>query len=203
MKIQFLFIAAAIILIGCKQNVNKEDKSKTQTESHYYQRYDHLDSELMRVPIPFAGKYPPTIDSLGIQKLYDDAKWNIFCINCLKTCEVSKQFKLRDTLIPLINLDVKYEGVKRKGDTLDMFFGFYFQDTFRCDELRCAKGYPIHGVRYELKSAHVLTYLSPNFEWDVNYLNQEKVKGETFIRSQRPQLNAWHREEAKIRGFIK
>jgi hypothetical protein len=68
--------------------------------------------------------YPPTIDSLHLQDLYDSARWYIYT----QYCDVL--FKpTTDSLLskPLGELELKFDNLFIKNDTVNLFFDFMYK----------------------------------------------------------------------------
>jgi hypothetical protein len=76
-------------------------------------------------------EYPDDIVNRKIEKQYDLVKWTLFCVYCDNTVNFNSSTGIK-TAVTFGSLDLKYAGLYHSGDTLEIYFDFYFQDTIKC-----------------------------------------------------------------------
>ncbi len=203
-----IFIVIILMLVcSCKNTEQQHVNNSIDTSYRTFKvriTHDKLDSELNIIPIGFKGIYPKVVDSLSLNNLFDQAKWDMYCISYADTCFTSKEYKIQDTIIPFSGLILKYEGHKFRNDTLQIYFGFYYKDIFRCDNYRCSNIFPLHGVCYKLGSKSFYAYVDLSMsEHYIDGLRRKKENGIKYLTTHPPQNNSWLLDEARKRGVIK
>lgn len=152
--------------------------------------------------------YPLVIDSLGMRKQYDQAKWVLYCLNCDDKCEFFKETGIKDTLT-FGMLDLKFERYRKRADTVDLEFNFYYHDTLKCDERVC-RTHSLTGLAYKVGAADYFALINVrwgDYVWKSSYSRSRLYKPLqpeviAYIKANRAQLNPWFRGEAKRRGII-
>ena len=107
--IKILSILSIIITIGCNQSNNKND---TQIKRDTLLYYRHLDI------------YPKEINTLRLQKLFDTARWYLYCIHSDDTASL-KNNPINSVTKNYGSLDLRFDQIEDKKDTLEFYFSFY------------------------------------------------------------------------------
>jgi hypothetical protein len=185
--LRMLNLLITVIIISCSPQKQGDDISKQKIE--------------------VSSKYPAIIDSMGLQSEYDTAKWNLYCIYCDDTVKLRKSKK--DSAITFGSLELKFAGVEKKSDSVEMSFYFYI-DSIRCDlESIVSFGdkFFANGVLFIKDS--LTFYTTPT---TMRYFRQGGIDNRffkplqpdviAFINNNKDKLSQWFRKEAIRRKII-
>lgn len=184
-------ILFTIILCSCNLQQN-EEKNRIQTPKGSVAR-----------------KYPPIIDSLGFQALYDKTKWTLYCIYSDDTCLVKNNFPVTEGKT-FGSLDLKFEELRQQNDTIEFSFCFYINDTLRYDITTMKNPKRLAtGIGYRKGNDSILFYISETtmrYFWEKGlnsrYANPLQPEVIAYIRKNKESLNPWFKEEATRKGFL-
>lgn len=155
--------------------------------------------------------YPLEIKHIGAQKLYDKAKWTLYCIHSdeiVKFASTNSRDSLTFGTLPLI-----FDRVSLKQDTIEIRFNFFFGKTKL--NYMTVRNKLISGVVFKGYTDTLIYYATdgdaPYFYWycgnqnDCPYrfgkpLQPEVIK---YIRENKARIDPWFRKEAIKRGVIK
>lgn len=186
--IKYYFILAILIVVSCKPETREETN---------------------------VNAYPSVIDSLGLQKAYDDLRWDMYRLYCSDTFIPIQDVK-RDTgqhvgLI-LASLPLNIYSVKFKHDTLLLKLVFTHQDTLihnydkSSGEHKLVYGGAISTTGDSLLCYYYYFFNDPYF--DKKYLITEKYfqsKDDSifkvFLKQNKKKLDPWFLSEARKRGY--
>ncbi len=153
-------------------------------------------------------EYPDTISKLGIQKMYDNIKWNIYCIFCDK--KIIFDLEISDTP-SVASLDLRFKGLERRKDTFELYYSFYYKDTLECRNSNIREpGNLVSGAAFTKEKDSILYYTSTSILgrfWQIGatsrYSNPLQPDVISFIQENKNKLHPWFLSEAKKRGVVK
>ena len=77
--------------------------------------------------------YLVTIKNLGLEEIYRECKWRVYCYSCDDTVLWRKNLKM-DTLLTISSLDIKLSGFKNTNDSVIFSFCYAFEaKQLSCD----------------------------------------------------------------------
>lgn len=156
--------------------------------------------------------YPQEIIKLNKEKLFDDARWFMYCTQASVKLKFSKSSGITNNNVLLGSLPLVFDHIQLRGDTTEIDFYFYYKGK-RVDEL-LVESSPLWGVVYIGKSDRIALLSSRS---DVRYFgykcpDKNDCKGFEsylktpynlgFIRKNKNKLDPWFRKEAIKRGVI-
>lgn len=146
----------------------------------------------------------------GLQDLFDEAKWQLFCLHCDTRLIFYSQMNIADT--PFAgSLDLKFDRIKRKHDTTELVFYFYYKDTIQCDAATLKNYFDIDlGVAFRGSNKDSILYFvsgatitfSRGENMNLRYDNVLQPDVISFIDKNRKLLNPWFYNEAINRNII-
>jgi len=155
--------------------------------------------------------YPVEVLKLGKTKLYDKAKWFIYCIQSDRKVRFLSKTGIK-TNITYGTLPLKFENLQLRGDTLEINFNFYYKGEV-VDKL--TDNYPHRGAVYIGNSGKIVMYTTnghARYVWakcdnpakcifrEEKPLQPEVIR---YIKANKNKLDPWFRKEAIKRGVIK
>lgn len=174
-------------------------------------------------------EYPHIIDSLGLQKYYDDTKWTLYLLVADKEPSYSdcSHITLFDTFVYYSSLDLKFDSIYIN-DTgkLMLYFQFFLNDSTPINnwKFRASVNYTT-GMEYDLKDSLNATqkitirylykdeaissighldmdkaYIDTTSEREINPLQPYVIE---FLNNNKKTLHPWLYKEAVKRGVIK
>jgi hypothetical protein len=183
----YLFIAV-LILFSCNSN---QEQGKPEA--------DKAGSDNCHI-------YPPAIDSLHVQDLYDSARWIIYT----RYCDVLYEPKT-DTLLSVAfgELELKFDNVDIKNDTLALFFNFMDKGQPILPSMTRDYTQLANGVGYDLKTRKKIYLISSNTT--ITYKNNPTSRYENplqpevikYIKGNWQKLNNCFRKLAEQKGIKK
>lgn len=156
--------------------------------------------------------YPKRVDSLGIQKLYDETKWHLYCYYCddtagynsytnekitygtlellFDTCEVRK-----DTVLITFRFNFPRKNVVKYNDVSNKRFSHYDYCgvVYIHDTIYAFYGHTFNGIYREFRNPE--SYKSKYF----NPLQPDVLR---YINLHKNDINPWFRAEAIKRGVL-
>lgn len=150
------------------------------------------------------GLYPSIIDSLGLQDLYDETKWRLYCLHCDDSVELFPERKMKETygMLP-----IDFQGVKMTGNEIDLNFFFRYNDTLVIDFMNRSKNAKLkYGVKYIDRKfycyetgSNFCIQTSDSTSRLNNCLQKDVV---SYIKQNRNILNEWFVKEAIKRKVL-
>lgn len=171
-------------------------------------------------------EYPAIVDSLDLQKLYDDTKWRMYLLVCDDTPTLRNGKYLFYPPKTFGALDLKFDSLWQRNDTVALYFDFYVNDTLSLFKIRKSL-YPrylkvdyYNGMMFSKKTDSLnICYVSNHGDyswWCIGSLNPKYYDTTSvrnikplqpyvikYIQENRNQLNPWFRKEVEKRGIIK
>ena len=154
--------------------------------------------------------YPLAIKNNKLQHLFDEAKWQLYCLHCDTKLIFFDYMHIPDT--PFAgSLDLKFDSWIQRNDTTEIRLKFYYNDTIPCDGGTVKNcGNLNYGVAFkDLNKDSILYFISGTiftFSRDKNmhlrYNNVLQPDVISFIKSNKDILNTWFYNEAKNRNII-
>lgn len=154
-------------------------------------------------------RYPGIVDSLGLQHLYDETKWTLYCIYS----DVPLYQKDSNNLLAETYgmRDLKFEKLQVEGDTVGLVF--YFDPT----EHREKQPYlrpnvnEVCGAIYIGRTDTIAAYIGYGFRGTMQvsgdkintpnrYVKPLQPEVASFIKINKDRINPWFRKEALKRG---
>jgi hypothetical protein len=155
-------------------------------------------------------EYPAIVDSLGLQKQYDETKWRMYCNYCDKKVFINPLYGIKDTFT-FGQMPLKYWSFNQIGkDTIELLFSYMYRDTIPCN-YNYVHGIGICGIAYSIAKDTLLYFRGeevfrisvwcdvPCNERLVNPLQPEVIK---YITDNKNKLNPWFYKEAIKRGLL-
>ncbi len=166
-------------------------------------------------------EYPRLIDSLGLQSIYDDARWQLYVLQCDDTPKLEDESFLFSPIKPLGGLNLKFESLAIAGDTTDIYFSFTTDqevEISNCNFKHLRQNVFV-GKRYIKNNDSFVWYLhrcSPTKDYYVGPVDPKRIRTAKdrlinplqpdvvrYINRNRKDLNQWFSKEAVKRGIIK
>lgn len=147
--------------------------------------------------------YPEEIVKSDLQNLFDKSKWEIYKWNLLFGEEYTDGYydPRGDTILTNFEgLNLYYEGILRKGDTLTIMFDF---STFQFDPIKASLRTDVSFIDSTIIGLDLFDHIG------IIYSNPEKLlsledKFTKYLQSKEPSdLNPWLLQEAKKRAILK
>lgn len=168
--------------------------------------------------------YPKIVDSLGVQELYDKTKWQMYLLKCDDTPKLENDSFLFTPPKSFASLDLKFDSLWQRNDSIAFYFDFYVNDTQSVLELmnkRSLKKDFCNGMLfYKGMDSLLFCYVSnhtdvisiywtgpvPKQYYDTTTNRTVKPlqpKVAKYINENKSELNPWFYKEAIKRGVIK
>ena len=124
-------------------------------------------------------------------------------------CEFEKKFKIKDT-ITFGTLPLKFEGIEKYQDTIELHFYFYYKESIRCDNILLRNMVINNGAGYKIGSDRILYYSRPSTfnryfitgDGESRYINPLQPAVIEYITRNKDKLAPWFRDEAIRRKII-
>jgi hypothetical protein len=186
MKKYLLISFAFFIIIGACQHPNKKGNGiaiKTNI-------YDSSENKNLKL-----------LDSLGLIRYNDSAKWRLYTIHCDDSA-----LQEDNRYIPVSSLNLKLGLVSKENDTLDLLYSFMENDSTTINrELK--EKYITAGIQFKTSEDKVIAYIHGEGTFTIKgstsrFQNPMQPEVITYIKKNQDKLNPWFRNEAKRRGIL-
>lgn len=155
--------------------------------------------------------YPAKIDSLGLQHLYDETKWRLYCYYCDDTIGHRRN---TNNKVTYGELDLEYKDMDVIQDSTLLVFLFDVTDIdivkYEDDLPRHASHYDYCGILYVNNTVnafygHTFNGFYRQLDTDSRSRYYEPLQPEvvTYIKTNKDKINPWFRNEAIKRGILK
>ncbi|MDR2272052.1 MAG: hypothetical protein LBF27_14195 [Sphingobacterium sp.] len=156
-------------------------------------------------------EYPQIIDSLGLSKAYDEAKWRVYCYKCDDTL-VFLNTLLDSNKIYFGSLDLKFDTVIVSNVQTEISFVFVYKGKVCDNDLIRNSG--VRGVVYNKTLDSVIHYISGDDSWSISetcpdtsncrsrIINPMQPEVLKFITEHKTELNPWFYKMAKEKGIL-
>lgn len=148
------------------------------------------------------------VDSLGLSEMISESRWALYCIHIDDTCAWKPTYRsLGKTYLSSLPLRLDFAFVR--GDTVEVLYDFYYNDSLKCDYNSVSNFVEItDGVGINHKTKKQLYYLKGDGMFiqegeRSRYANPVQPEVKAFILANRDRLHPWLRDEAVRRGIIK
>jgi hypothetical protein len=183
-NLKFLFLLT-LALISCHDNVIVVDKSSLNS-------------------------YPVIISHLHLQKIYDDAKWRLYCLYCYDTVKFKNNI-IEGGTVTYGELNCNLSFLFNRHDTAELYFGFNNADS---QNLILDNMQMMAGAAYRYGPDSFVSYIDKyesSYRWwkcinppcppnkYIDYLQPEVI---TYIKNNKHKINKWFFNEAKKRGVL-
>jgi hypothetical protein len=156
----------------------------------------------------FGQSYPDQITKLGLQNVYDESKWAMYCIYCDEHVKFENN-KIRSAMT-FGEMSLKLNNVSVRDDTTEMNYYFYY-DTLRID-YTTTTNYPFAGVVFKGgKQIYYSTFDVVRYIWvkcdDIDSCTDRwakplQPKVVQYIKENASKLDPWFKREAIKRGIL-
>lgn len=165
-------------------------------------------TERQKPAVQMQAGYPQDIVRYGLARQYDRAKWTLYCLYGPDTCEFLPRANVSGT-VTFGELDLRFNRLRRTGDTLEIYFDFYFHDTVKCDFRVLENYYYLRGAGFLHGADSVFYWISPTTMVYLRpggsknkYNNPLQPKVLVYIKENKARLAPWFQSEARRRGVI-
>ncbi len=150
------------------------------------------------------------IENKEILDLIKEAKWQLYCYQCDVRLHFYSNFNISDSPYAS-SLDLKFDRIIQKNDTVEVKFKYFYQDTILCDVNSLKNYFDLnYGVAFKENNRDSILYFitdrniifSRGKYMDDRYDNVLQTDVISFIKSNKDILNRWFYNEAKNRNII-
>ncbi|RYE19858.1 MAG: hypothetical protein EOP51_19075 [Sphingobacteriales bacterium] len=165
-------------------------------------------SNSVKKHIPGADSCLSAVNIADKEGLLADSKWHMYCLQCDDTVSFNKAVVTDDTIVTYGQLDLRLVDCEKKGDTVELYYGYYYKGTIVCDQ-RTVFNYRISGIIYGHPYEKPFAFIGAHeggYVWDTRFFSrlEEPLQPQVvnYMKLNKNKLNNWLRQQAIKRNVI-
>lgn len=153
-------------------------------------------------------EYPRIIDSLNLEKHYDEAKWILYSYHAQDSClfPIAIESEKNEQPKSFSEKGLKFLDVRQKKDTIEIYFDFTFKEDIPCRLFD--KDFTVDGAAFLINDPDSFLYLTKGLNGNAIPQNPKEFKESlidssliNFVKQNYNSVNPWYREEGNLRGY--